>query len=254
MTPFCFIFVFCIYTILTMSARTELDLYIPRPEWMRYLLTYGALFLGIVLAKTKVKGKHNIPNKGPYIIAANHFSLVDGFFVVYALQRPITFLVASDQVISWYFKWAAWLYGFIPVNRVKLSPSTIKKAKAVLQSNNILGIMPEGTSTDKKLRAAKRGIVYLSTLENTRVLPVSIYGLKHVWSNWLRGMRPNVKVQIGKPFLPYEGIVSNIDREEKIKIIGENIICRLAALLPEKTHGIVKGDKRIEQYARKNEL
>jgi hypothetical protein len=48
--------------------------------------------------------------------------------------------------------------------------------------------------------------------------------------------------------------VSNIDREEKMKIIGENIICRLAALLPEKTHGIVKGDKRIEQYARKNEL
>ena len=217
-----------------MSARTELDLYSPRPKWMRYLLTYGALFLGIVLAKTKVKGRHNIPKKGPYIVAANHFSLVDGFFVVYALQRPITFLVASDQVISWYFKWAAWLYGFIPVNRVKLSPSTIKKAK--------------------KLRAAKRGIVYLSTLENTRVLPVSIYGLKHLWPNWLRGIRPNVKVQVGKPFLPYEGIVSNIDREEKMKIIGENIICRLAALLPEKTHGIVKGDKRIEQYARKNEL
>ena len=237
-----------------MSARTELDLYNPRPKWMRYLLTYGALFLGTVLAKTTVKGRHNIPKKGPYIVAANHFSLVDGPFLVYALQRPITFLVASDQVISWYFKWATWLYGFIPVNRVKMSPSTIKKAKAVLQSNNILGIMPEGTSAGRQLRAAKKGIVYLSTLENTHILPIGIYGLKHIWPNWFRGIRPKVKVQVGKPFLPYECIKSNVDREKKMTIIGENIICRIAALLPNEAHGIYKGDKRIEQYAKKNEL
>ena len=37
-------------------------------------------------------------------------------------------------------------------------------------------------------------------------------------------------------------------------IIGENIICRIAALLPNEAHGIYKGDKRIEQYAKKNEL
>ena len=40
----------------------------------------------------------------------------------------------------------------------------------------------------------------------------------------------------------------------KMTIIGENIICRIAALLPDEAHGRYKGDKRIEQYAKKNEL
>ena len=236
-----------------MSARTILDNYNPRPKWIRYLLGYFALFIGSVLTKIKVKGRRFIPQKGPYIVAVNHFSYIDPPFVVYALQRPITFLAASDQVIAWYFRWAAWLYGFVPTNRTRLAPSTIKKAKNVLQTKNILGIFPEGTSTDRKMREAKRGIVYLSTINNTPILPVSIYGLLHVWPNWFKGIRPKVTVRIGKPFLPDTGIEKNLDREAKIKTIGENIICRIAALLPEEAHGTAKGDKRIEQYEKENE-
>lgn len=254
MTPRCFIFWVCKSLEITMTARTELDQYSPSPKWVRYLLGYGALFLGSILAKVKVKGRHHIPANSPYIIAINHFSLVDGLFIVYALQRPISFLVASDQILSWYLKWAAWLYGFIPTNRVKLAPSTIKKAKAVLQQKNILGILPEGTSADIKLRPAKRGIVYLSTLENTRILPVSVYGLINTWPNWMRGIRPKAKVKIGKPFLPFEGVKKNENRQEQMETIGENIMCRIAALLPEEAHGVFLGDKRIKKYMQLNEL
>jgi len=237
-----------------MSVRTKLDNYSPSPKWLRYLLGYFALFIGCLLTKVKVKGRNNIPGSGPYVVAANHFSYVDPPFVVYALQRPITFLAASDQVIDWYFKWAAWLYGFIPTNRTQLAPSTIKSAKGVLNTNNILGIFPEGTSTERKLREAKRGVVYLSTINNTPILPVSIHGLMNVWPNWFKGVRPNVTIKIGKPFLPSAGIEKSLNRETKMTTIGENIICRIAALLPEDAHGIVKGDKRIATYAEENNL
>jgi len=236
-----------------MSSRTELDQYNPSPEWIRYFLGYGALFLGMLLAKIKVKGRHHIPDKSPYIVVSNHFDMVDGLFVVYALQRPITFLMASDQVLDWYFKWAVWLYGFIPTNRIKLAPSTIKKAKTILQKKHILGILPEGVSTDSKLRRAKRGVVYLSTIENTLILPVGVYGLKQAWANWLRGIRPKVQIQIGKPFWPKDGASDHMNREEQIEIIGKNIMCRIAALLPKKAHGIYSGDTRIESYAKLNE-
>ena len=237
-----------------MSARTELDNYSPSPKWMRYLLGYFALFMVCVLTKVKVKGRNNIPESGPYVVAANHFSYIDPPFVVYALQRPITFLAASDQAIKWYFKWAAWLYGFIPTNRTRLAPSTIKAAKRVLKTNNILGIFPEGTSTERTLREAKRGIVYLSTLNNTPILPVSIHGLMNVWPNWFKGVRPNVIIQIGKPFLPKGGVKGALDREIQIKTISENIISRIATLLPKETHAIVKSNKRIELYAEENNI
>lgn len=235
------------------SPRTELDQYTPSPEWVRYLLCYAALLLGTLLAKVNVKGRHHIPEKGPYIVAINHFSLVDGLFVVYGLQRPITFMVASDQILGWYFKWAAWLYGFIPTNRLKLAPSTIKKAKHVLQEKRILGILPEGTSTANKLRPAKRGIVYLSTIDNIPILPMSIYGLKNAWHDWLQGIRPRVSIHIGKPFRPNDSINYHMEKDKQMEIIGENIMCRIAALLPKKAHGIFSDDPRIESYAKINQ-
>ena len=236
-----------------MSVRTKLDSYSPSPKWLRYMLSYLSLFLGSILTKIKVKGRRHIPEKGPYIVAINHFSMVDPAFVVYALQRPVTFLAASEHVIPWFYKWALWLYGFIPTNRTRLAPSTIKQAKKVLQKNDILGIFPEGTSTDKVIRCAKRGVVYLSTIDNTPILPVGICGLEHVWINWFKGNRPTVRIEIGKPFKPSDNNQNNAAKNRHIDLIGEIVMCRIAALLPEIAHGVFKHDERIVQFRKENQ-
>lgn len=235
-----------------MKAHTILNSYSPSPKWLRYALSYLSLFLGSLLTKITLKGRHHIPENGPYIVAINHFSMVDPAFVVYALQRPVSFLAASDQPIPWFYKWATWFYGFIPTNRIKLAPSTIKQAKKVLQKNEILGIFPEGTTTDKVLRSAKRGVVYLSTMNNTPILPVGISGLEYEWNNWLRGVKPKVRIEIGRPFYPSENIKKETSKRQSMDIIGETIMCRIAALLPEKTHGIFKNDKKILQFRKEN--
>ncbi len=235
-----------------MSSRTKLDLYSPSHRWLRYLLGYLSLLLVSILSKVKIKGRHHIPETGPYIVAINHFSLVDPAFVVSALQRPIIFLAASDQTIPWYYGWAAWLYGFIPTNRTRLGPSTIKRAKKVLQQKEILGIFPEGTSTDSVLRKAKKGVVYLATLRNYAILPVGICGLENVWSDWLKGVRPLVKIEIGKIFYPEAKETENHNRDQKMDIIGETVMCRIAALLPETAHGAFTNNKRISQFIKEN--
>ncbi len=236
-----------------MNTRTILDSYSPSPKWLRYVLIYLSLFLGSILTKIHIKGRHHIPENGPYIVAINHFSMVDPAFVIYALQRPVSFLAASDQPIPWFYKWATWFYGFIPTNRIKLAPSTIKQAKKVLKENEILGIFPEGTTTDKVLRNAKRGVVYLSTLDNTPILPVGISGLEHEWNNWLRGVKPRVRIEIGKPFYTFDNAKNLISKSQRMEIIGKIIMCRIAALLPEKTHGIFKNDKKILQFRKENQ-
>ena len=93
------------------------------------------MFLGSIFTKTTVVGKHNLPEKGPYIIAANHFNVFDPPFVIYAVQKPISFLAASDTVFTFIEHLALWLYGFIPTNRTNLSPSTIKMSKKVLSDS-----------------------------------------------------------------------------------------------------------------------
>jgi len=151
--------------------------YKPRRIGVRRLLAYLALFLGSLLLKITVKGRHHLPKKGPYVLVCNHFSVIDPAVVIYAHRRPISFLAASDHVIEWYNLWAVWLYGFIPTDRVRLAPSTIKAARQALRNGEVLGVFPEGTSTADELREAKPGAAYLSSIETVKILPLSILGL-----------------------------------------------------------------------------
>lgn len=231
-----------------MNARSELERFSPRPQQVRYLLTYFTLFLGSLLAKITVRGRHYLPKKGPYILAINHFSVVDPAFVIYAVRKPINFLAASDQKIDWQNYWAAWLYGFIPTNRIKLAPSTIKSAIQILKKEKILGIFPEGTSTSTQLRPAKMGVVYLSVVTSAPIIPVGITGLQDAWKQWFRGIRPRVVIEIGKAFGPFYLPDDRSSREKRLNEIGSEVMCRIAALLPEKHHGEYRDVPAVKEY------
>jgi 1-acyl-sn-glycerol-3-phosphate acyltransferase len=220
------------------SVRTKLDSYKLLPKWVRYLSSYLNLLLCTVLLKTKVHGRNNIPKNGPYIIAINHFHIFDPALVAYAIRKPISFLAASDQDVKWDVVLAGKLYGFIPTNRQKLAPSTIKKAIKVLQNNEILGIFPEAT-TGPTLRKPKKGVTYLSLKSDCKILPMSVLGLdKNIWQQWFRGIRPEVTVKVGKAFsISSEMPSSRAMREKKLAEIGNDIMQHIAALLPTKFHG-----------------
>ena len=218
----------------------------PRPRYLRHALGYLAGLLVLLFTKTKKEGACNIPKAGPFIIAINHFSYIDPLFVINTIQKPISFLAASDQKIKWYFFWAPFMYGFIPTNRRVLAPSTIKEAKKALKSKEFLGIFPEGTSTSKTLRRAKRGEAYLSTTTETKILPVSVCGLENVWSYLRKGVRPIIKVKIGRPFGPFYLPKKKTEREQYLEKAGEEIMCRIAVLLPRKQRGVFHDHSRIE--------
>ncbi|MBT7822833.1 MAG: 1-acyl-sn-glycerol-3-phosphate acyltransferase [Candidatus Marinimicrobia bacterium] len=235
-----------------MAGPEHLKTFSPRPQWLRKKLGYPALFIGSLLAKIKVKGRWHLPKEGPYIIAANHFSYIDPTFFKYAIRKPINFLAASDQTIDWYFMWAPLLYGFIPIDRTNLAPSTIKKAKKILKNGEILGIFPEGSSTSDSLRKAKNGAVFLSTVEKAPIVPMAIYGAETAWEDLFRGVRPRVTINIGKPFGPFDVKGTKNERISKIETIGEELITRIGALLPEDKRGVCFGDTRLLGFQKEN--
>lgn len=230
------------------TGEAKLKQFRPRPKPVRKLLGYANLLLCSTLANTKVRGRHHIPESGPFIVAGNHFSLIDPPFMMYAMNKPMIILMAADQELDWYFMWAPWLYGFIPTHRKSLAPSTIKMAVNALQSGEIMGIYPEGTSMDEVLRPAKNGAAYLSTAATVPIVPIGVVGLKDAWPNLFRGIRPRVKVRIGKPCGPFTLPQEKEMRKPALVSIGDEIMCRIAALLPEKYHGAFEGRPEIEEY------
>ena len=231
-----------------MSKKHTIERLRPRPAFIRYFLGYLATFIVCMFTKTKVRGRENIPRKGPFIIIINHFSYVDPIFVIHAIQKPISFLAASDQKIKWYFIWAPFIYGFIPTNRKALAPSTIKHATRALKGNEILGIFPEGTSTSSKLRPAKNGAAYLSALTESRMLPIGISGLENVWKQLFRGIKPNVTINIGRSFGPFVLPKNRKKREGCLLETGNEAMCRIAALLPKEQRGVFKSNPKVTQF------
>ena len=208
--------------------------------------------MGTMLTKFTIKGRRHLPKKGPFIIVMNHFNLVDPFFALYAIQRPSVFLMASDQVIDWFNYWALWIYGVIPVNRKRMGPSTIKMAKKYIKSKEILGIFPEG-AVGPDLRKPKPGAIFISKLEEVPIVPLGICGIDKPYFHYIfRGLRPVINAQFGKPMNPGSLPQDKNERERELARIGDDMMCRLAALLPDAMHGEYAGEKSIEIYRKEN--
>lgn len=215
----------------------NLDRYGVRPKPIRYLLGYLVLFLGTFLTKINIKGTENIPKKGPFVVVCNHFSRLDPPFVIYAIKKPINFLMASDQTVEAEIMWAPWLYGFIPTNRQNIAPSTIKRSMKALMDGEIVGIFPEGNAHEQHLRKAKNGAAYLAMTAQVPILPMSIVGMDNVWDKWFKGVKPNLRIRIGQPFALGKFPRSKEKRNFVLADAGEKIMLKIGELLPKEYHG-----------------
>ena len=213
---------------------------------------YASLLLCSATARIKVTGKWHLPKKGHCVIACNHFSYYDPLYFTYGIQKPLNFIAASDQNVEWYFMWAPIIYGWIPVDRKKLAPSAIKKAIKVLKRGEILSIFPEGMQTGRALQKPRNGAVFLSTVGKAPIVPMSIYGAENAWDDLFRGVRSRVRINIGKPFGPFEIKGTKQEKDSVLRETGRQLMCRIAALLPEGSHGIYQNEPSISAYQLEN--
>src|SRR6202012_5412680 len=70
-----------------------------------------------VLLRVKVEGRENIPKHGPVVLAANHQSFCDSFFIPLVVWRKVTFLAKAEYFDSWKTAWFFRAAGQIPINR-----------------------------------------------------------------------------------------------------------------------------------------
>ena len=226
----------------------------PRPYWVQYLSAYIIFFLAICISKIKVRGRSNIPKDGPIVLASNHFGYFDPFLLVYAIHRPIDFIMQKELGIEPYFLWAPMIYGAIMTDRNKVGPSLVKQSLRSIEKGKILGIFPEGGITSPVLTKAKPGAVYLASLAKATILPVSVRGASGAWENIMKGVRSRITVNIGKPFDSYNIKGSKEEKSNILEKASAELMCRIAALLPVEKHGHFSGDPRIAAYQKENDF
>jgi 1-acyl-sn-glycerol-3-phosphate acyltransferase len=153
------------------------------PQWFINLArpvvrSFSRLFWGV-----EHKGLENIPVDSGVMIAANHQSYGDPFWLAIPIKRPIRFLAWSEA-----FSWplvgkAIGLFGAWPLQVEGSDPSAIRRSLNWLRNGGVVVIFPEGGRglPDGSMIRMKAGAVRIALEASVPILPVTIRGANRVW-------------------------------------------------------------------------
>ena len=197
-----------------------------RPNWMyeavRLVLTpYLLLFF-----RTRAIDSDKVPADGPVIVAPNHFSFMDHFFVAVYLRRKVQFM-AKSQLFKMPLEVVYNNGGVFPVRRGHRDQEGFKTAHAVLARGGIVVMYCEGgRSRTGELGEPKPGIGRLALESGAPVVPVAIVGSERV-RDWKRLQFPKVSVQFGDP-VRFERVEE--PTREQSQAASEQIFTRIRGL------------------------
>jgi 1-acyl-sn-glycerol-3-phosphate acyltransferase len=222
---------------------------------MRLKLTrYLIRILLRLLTRIEVYGKENLPDNlgaGSYVIAANHLGLVDAFLPFYIVdQNNLVLLVGEKWEKMAIMRWLGRGLNFIFVDRFNPDIKAIRAVITRMKKGEVLVITPEGTrSKVGHLIEGKPGVSYLAAKMEYPLVPVGISGtFDSIFFGQLKHLRrPHVTLQIGPMFSLPPLPIGNQARDEALKTDTDEIMCRIAALLPEEYRGFYADYPRLKE-------
>lgn len=221
---------------------------------MRSIIRWLIRFIFDLIFHVDVTGYENLPKNSSFVIATNHLGIVDVPIAYYALDRWDLFVVIGEK---WQnvglFRWVGKHFNFIFIDRFNPDIKALRRIIASMEKNNILVIAPEGTrSRTGALIEGKPGVSYLATKLNRPIVPVAITGTedKNLLGNLRKLRKSHITVQAGPAFtlppLPRE------NRDEILKTYTDEIMCHIAALLPENYRGVYAEHPRLKELLQEN--
>jgi 1-acyl-sn-glycerol-3-phosphate acyltransferase len=189
----------------------------------------------------------NLPKEGGFLLATNHMSRIDTPVLMMNPVRPeITALVADKYKKDLLFAWFINSAGAIWLDREKADFAAFRAAQQALKDGLALGIAPEGTrSNSGSLQQGKPGTILLAMRSSAPIIPCAIAGSEVAFRMIFTLRRPKITVTFGKPYALPE--IGRENRDQAMQDAADEIMCRIAALLPEKYHGFYAGDPRIKE-------
>lgn len=217
--------------------------------WLAKFVLIGPLLR--VLWRPWAEGLHHIPDDRPAILASNHLSFCDSFFMPVMVPRKVTFLAKAEYFTTPGLKGlASRLFfsgiGQVPIDRsdADASRAALNTGSGVLAQGRLLGIYPEGTrSPDGRLYRGKTGVARLALESGAVVIPCVMVNTAIIQpaGRLVPKLRPRPGVVFGKPldFSRYAGMCGDRFVERSVT---DEIMYELMQL---------SGQEYVDQYAAK---
>lgn len=170
---------------------------------LRMARTWSRIVLGVPGVKVEVVQRAPLDPKRPYIVMANHASMIDIWAVFLAVPVPFRFIAKKQLGAIPLFGWAMRAGRFIFIDRQNAASArrSIAEAARRIKSGQSVVIFPEGTRTrDGRLNPFKKGGFHLALDSGADIVPVAIHGSRALMPRGSALMRAGtVRVDIGEP-------------------------------------------------------
>ncbi|GAB2468337.1 lysophospholipid acyltransferase family protein [Xylanimonas ulmi] len=190
-----------------------------------------------VTLRPQVVGLHNVPRRGPVILASNHLSFLDSVIIPLVVPRHITFIAKAEyftgrglkgRLSRWFFT----TMGHIPVDRddPRAGQRSLQDALRVLERGGAFGIYPEGTrSRDGKLHPGHTGVAWLALAGHATVVPVALVGTDKVQPVGRRLPRParGIQVRFGAPIDPSRQIAAGVRPAQARRELTDHVMASI---------------------------
>jgi 1-acyl-sn-glycerol-3-phosphate acyltransferase len=129
-----------------------------------------------------VSGADCIPAEGPAIVAPNHKSFLDSFFIAVCTRRHVRFMAKTELIEARYGPLLVRL-GAFPVRRGQADADALETARIVLKQGGLLALFPEGTRVrdPDHLGHPHRGAGRLALETGAPLVPCAITGTEKIF-------------------------------------------------------------------------
>lgn len=206
------------------------------------------VFLIKRLTKYQVLDAERIPPEGGLLMTTNHISRLDVPFLLPITDRTdLVAIVASKYQKKPFFKWVLEkISTIIWMDRETTDFSALREVLNRLRAGDVVGIAPEGTRSHGAvgMLEGKQGASMMATQTSVPILPVGIIGTEKIYAHWMKLRRPPITIRVGLPY-----VLPAMDRDDRQAWLSRNtdeIMCRIAVLLPPEYRGFYAEHPRLQ--------
>jgi len=149
--------------------------------WSIRLILWTLGFTRII--RTEIVNDDVVPDKGAVILAANHTSMIDVFFILAAIRREAIAMAMAELWKSPLTRWLVEVLGQIPVVRgdSESGKEAMESAAHALEDGALVGIFPEGKCVKPgDVTPYRPGVAVLAKDTGVPIIPVRLVNANEV--------------------------------------------------------------------------